>query len=59
MTLQEDVYLRYCARIALQQAAEADAAKIVDFSARRQERHERAQRKARRASSDADRERPL
>jgi hypothetical protein len=59
MTLQEDIYLRYCARLALQQAAEADAAKIVDFGARRRERHGRTQRKARRASSDVERERPL
>ena len=54
-----EILLRYGARLALQQAAEADAAKVVDFAAKRRERHERAQRRARRASSDAERERSL
>jgi hypothetical protein len=50
MTPQE-LLIRYGAQLALQQAAEADARKVVDFAAKRRERHERAQRRACRASA--------
>jgi hypothetical protein len=54
--MTEQLLLNYAARLALQEAAKVDAAKVVDFAERRDElqhrRRKRAERKMRR-------ERPL
>jgi hypothetical protein len=49
-------YLNYAARLALQEAAKVDAAKVVDFAERRDELERRRRRRAERKMR---RERPL
>jgi hypothetical protein len=50
--MNEQILLNYAARLALQEAAKIDAAKVVDFAERRDEferrRRKRAERKMRR-----------
>jgi hypothetical protein len=56
VSMMEQILLHYAARLALQEAAKVDAAKVVDFAERRDELERRRRKRAERKMG---RERPL